>query len=178
MPAGQGGLVAMPVTRAATIADFANKHFGGIAFPDNSGPQLIKATTGALSGDNGAPITSIEFQSGDTPSMSNAYIRTLSDAVTATSSPGYPDATAIVSNYASSGNPLHATYATPSAIPGLFRIDGDFGDTGRVILVAMKSGGKTLAFGAVYNWRNTHNGNTDYTSADYVNSGAFILFEK
>lgn len=99
--------------------------------------------------------------------------------MTATSAPVYPDATAAVSNYASSGNPLHAAYATPSAIPGLFRIDGNFGtDTGRVILVAMKSNGKTLAFGAVYNWRNSHNGNTEYNGADYVNSGAFILFEK
>jgi len=49
LPAGQGGLVAFKTAKAATVADFANKNFKGISFPDDSGPELISATSGAMS---------------------------------------------------------------------------------------------------------------------------------
>lgn len=174
LPSGEGGIVGMPVTSAATASDFANKSFNGIAFPDNGGPQLIAASTGAMSA-GAVSLSSISFMGGGTPGLTGGTIAPLNvtPAVTA-STPGYPtnSGSAGVMNV---GSILASTYPTVSAIPGMFKIDGTFADSGRVVMVAGKVNGKVLAFGAVYNWRNNQFG---YSGNAYVNSGAFILFEK
>lgn len=46
LPAGQGGLLSFRVDNAATLADFANKSFGGISYPDNDTPRFVNAEFG------------------------------------------------------------------------------------------------------------------------------------
>jgi len=169
LPAGSGGLVAFKTSLAAGISDLASKNFGGVSFPDNSTPDLIAATTGAVSGTS-VSITSLSFLSGGSAGSGMAF-KPATDTSSSASSPSYPNFTSSVAAY-TSNNSLASTYATPSAIPGLFKIDGNFGsDTGRVVMVAMKYNSKVIGFGSVYNWRSTSGGRLE-------NTGAFILFEK
>ena len=92
LPSGEGGVIGMPVAKAATAADFANKTFNGIAFPDNDGPKLMAVTTGAVSG-GAEGITNISFMNSGVPGggMTNPSIAPLSVTPSTTaSSPGYP----------------------------------------------------------------------------------------
>jgi hypothetical protein len=178
LPSGQGGLVAFKTTNAASLADFAGKTFGGISFPDNSSEQLLAATTGASTG-SAVPITSLTMTGGGSPVILTdlAFKPATNTSGWAATAPAHPDFTATVSGY--SANALQATYANPAAIPGLYVIDGSSftaSDRGRVFLVAMKSDGKVMAFGSVYNYRDHDSNGT--TPTILVNTGAFILFEK
>lgn len=172
-PSGLGGIIAFPVSTAATLSDLASRSFGGIVFPDNGSANLATVTTGAVSGST-VPVSAITFQNGGSTNIVSPMFRAAANTSTLTS-PAYPNFTAVPTGY--SNNPtLPATYATPSAIPGLFVIDGASAtDNGRVVTTAMKYNGKTYIFGAVYNWRNNQYG---YSSFDNVNSGAFIFFQK
>lgn len=178
LPSGQGGLVAFKTSNAATLADFAGKSFGGISFPDNGSEQLLSVTTGSSTG-SAVPLSSIAVLSGgttntdSTPDLAFKPVTTTSwEAV----SPSYPIFTSSVSAYTDSANTLKDTYATPSAIPGLFVLDGtsqNGSDTGRVFAIAMKSNNKVLMFGSSYNHREVSTG-----TYNLANSGAFIAFEK
>lgn len=175
LPAGQGGIVGLPVAQAAQASDFANKQFYGIVFPDESSPSPMSLTTGSISGTGAVPITSLQMQNG-TPSLTSPVFEPFTTAASSVSSPAFPDGTAAVSGFSSS--PLYSSYPTPSTFPGLFKVDAtSTGDDGRVVLVATVSNGHTLAFGTNYNWRiNGDNGFTGTTG--YVNAGAFVLFSK
>jgi hypothetical protein len=169
LPSGQGGLVAFRTSEAAGLSDLANKSFGGISFPDNGPPQLLSATTGAVSG-NSVPITSITYKGGGGPNITGPLFRPVTDPTSTAALPRLPFYTQVPNPGTYANSPLQATYSTPSTIPGLFAIDGTYGDTGRLVLAAALYKGKVLGFGSVYNWRQIPNA--------YLNSGAFILFEK
>jgi hypothetical protein len=176
LPSGQGGLISFRTTRAASLADFANKQFNGISFPDNSGPEAIKASSGSVSG-NQVTLSAMSSVSG---SMT-AYIQALATTGTVTS-PAYPDFSVAPSGYTSTATPLALDYAAPADIPGLFKIDGVYTDTGRVILAAMNYNGKLIAVGMVYNYRTTSDIDPStgaaFSSDGLYNTGNFILFEK
>ena len=179
LPSGQGGIVSFKMANAATLSDFENKSFGGISFPDNANPSPIAAVTGAISanavavssGDvNGVPIGAVDIR----PITNNASVAT---------SPSYPDfSVAPASGTYSSNTTLQPTYPTPDSLPGLFRIDGALADTGRVVLAAAKLNGKVVAFGFVYNWRDSGQTNpatgSPFSPDGLYNTGNFILFER
>lgn len=175
LPAGQGGLIAFKTVNAASLSDFANKSFGGITFPDDSGPQLVGVDSGPVSG-NQVNITGVSTD-GTAISLN---IKALATPATI-SSPAYPDFTVAPIGYTSSSTVLATDYATPAVIPGLFKLDG-LTDTSRVILAAMKYNGKLIAVGMVYNYRTmsqTNPATGSLFSADGLyNTGNFILFEK
>ncbi|MCW9047521.1 MAG: hypothetical protein OQK46_05525 [Gammaproteobacteria bacterium] len=171
-PAGQGGLISFKTSNAATLADFANKSFGGISFPDNSNPEPISATSGAVSGNN---ITLSATINGVSESLD---INALGIAATA-SNPTYPDFNVAPAGYPA--NALAIDYATPTNIPGLFKIDNP-SDNGRVIIAAMLFNDKVIAVGMVYNLRNTGDTNpatgNPFETEGLYNTGNFLLFEK
>lgn len=179
LPSGQGGLVAFKTTTAATLADFASKNFGGIAFPDQGNEWLLAASTGAVSGDKVSITNLVKQQHAGSPNNeSGASFKAVTTTTWEATSPAHPNFTATPGG-TYSNNALQSTYSTASAIPGLFVIDGPgftSSDKGRVFLVAMKSSGKVVAFGSVYNYRD-HDSNSG-TPTILVNTGAFILFEK
>ena len=118
MPAGQGGLISFKTSKAAALADFAGKAFGGIVFPDIGLVEPLKADFGAM-GANEVSFTSTVGT--NPPEMLN--IRSVAAApVAAVPGPDYPDFTATPTGYLN--NVLSGTYANPGAIPGLFRLDG------------------------------------------------------
>ena len=167
LPAGQGGIVAFKTTNAATLSDFAGKTLTGISFPDEGAEKLIAVTTAAESS-GAVSITSLAFSDDSTP-LTGLSFKPVTNTDRTASNPSFPDFTTSVSGYRA--NALAATYATPSAIPGMFVVDGDMGsDTGRVFVIAMKVDGKLMAFGTTYNHRTSIN--------NLANSGAFIVFEK
>lgn len=169
LPSGDGGLIAFKTSNAAVLADLANRSFAGLVFPDNTDPAFVTATSGALSGTSVA-LTSLESESPNNFGTDRAF-KPLSETSWAATAPSYPDFTAAVTGYDS--NTLQMTYPTPSAIPGLFVVDGTYTDSGRTVAGAMKFNGKVVIFGAVYNWR--HDGTPE---ARLENTGAFLLFEK
>jgi len=174
LPAGQGGLISFKTSNAATLADFANKSFGGISFPDNSPAEPVKATSGAVVGSQvdlsatiGSESQAFNIKALATPSS------------TPISGPPYPDFTVAPAGY--SNNTLSADYTDPAAIPGMFKIDG-VNDSGRVVMAAMKFSGKLIAVGMVYNYRTTSETNPGtglpFDQDGLYNTGNFILFEK
>jgi len=179
MPSGQGGIVSFKMANAATLADFENKTFGGISFPDNSSPSPILAVTGAsasnavavISGDvDGSPIGAVD-------------IRPLTNATSAATNPSFPDySVAPASGTYAANTTLQPVYATPSTFPGMFRIDGGLSDSGRVMMAAAKLNGKVVAFGFVYNWRDSGQTNpatgSPFSPDGLYNTGNFILFER
>lgn len=177
LPAGQGGLLSFKVANAATLADFANKSFGGISFSDKADADPVSIDAGALI--RGGVAMNATFASGN---LKNFIINPLTSASLA-SSPAYPDFTVAPSGYTSTSNPLATDYPAPADIPGLFKFDGNvLGDTGRVILAAMKFNGKVIGIGLVYDYRTTADINpvtgANFTAAGLYNTGNFILFEK
>jgi len=171
-PAGQGGIVSFKTSNAASLGDFANKSFGGISFPDNSGPEPISVTSGALTG---GEVTVSSTMAGSVESLSIMQLDT-ADSMT---NPAYPDFTAVPATY--DATVLSATYATPNDIPGLFKLD-NLSDGGRVIMAAMKFNDKVIGIGMVYNYRDTTDTNpatgNPFDSDNLYNTGNFILFEK
>ncbi len=166
MPQGQGGIVAFKTTNAASLADFAGKTLTGISFPDEGSEKLIAVTTAAESS-GAVPITSVAF-SDDSAPVTGLSFKPVTNTIWTASAPSFPNFTTPVSDY-SSNSALATTYATPSAIPGMFAVDGNMGsDTARVFVIAMKVDGKLMAFGTTYNHR----------TSNLANSGAFIVFEK
>jgi len=177
LPAGEGGLVAFETSRAATLADFSNKSFGGISFPDNGPAETLSAVTGALLADQ-VDITATFSSSGD---VSTLDIKTLSTVASLTT-PAYPDFTISPAGYDASA--LFTPYPTTDSIPGIFKFD-QLGDAGRVIMVAMKFSDKIIALGMVYNYRDTTDidpsagdGVTTFAENGLYNTGNFLLFEK
>ncbi|VAW51011.1 hypothetical protein MNBD_GAMMA05-2358 [hydrothermal vent metagenome] len=171
-PAGQGGIVSFKTSNAASLDDFANKSFGGIVFPDDSGPEPISATSGVLTG---GEVTIAATIDGVVENLSIMQLDT-ADSMT---NPAYPDFTAVPATYDAST--LSMTYATPNDIPGLFKFD-NLTDGGRVIMAAMKFNDKVIGIGMVYNHRdagdtNPANGNP-FPDPNLYNTGNFILFEK
>lgn len=175
LPSGQGGLISFKTANAATLADFANKSFGGISFPDNASPEPISATSGAVSG-NQVDITAVVGGS-----SASVNIKAVATAATVTS-PAYPDFTVAPSGYTSGTTALATSYPDPASIPGLFKLDGSLSDAGRVVMAAVKFNSKVIAVGMVYNYRTTSDTNpatgTNFTSDGLYNTGNYILFEK
>jgi len=173
-PSGEGGLVSFKVTNAATLADFANKTFGGIVFPDNADPENIMVTSGPVASGNVSVTASSSI--GGPPETSS--IQALATTATVTGPP-YPDFTVAPAGYGASA--LAVDYATPSAIPGMFKLD-NLSDAGRVILAAMKFNGKVVAVGMVYNYRTTSEINpatgTNFAADGLYNTGNFLIFER
>ncbi len=181
LPSGQGGLVSFKTANAAALSDLANKTFGGISFPDNGSPQPLRVVTGASSG---GAVTITSGDSGGNP-ISGADLRALSNATSALTAPAFPNFAGVpvagphaYSLNSLSGNP---SFATPSAFPGMFRVDGSMGgDTGRVMLAAAKLNNKVVGFGFTYNFR--ANGATNPKGGTYsagvYNTGNFIIFER
>lgn len=177
LPSGQGGLVSFKTTNAATLADLANKNLKGITFPDNGSPQTVAITSGAVSGSS---VSFTGTMSGGSLGVTSANITALSNTTNTATAPAYPNFTSIGSG-TYSNNSLSSTYANPSTIPGLFRVEGSFADTGRLVIAFMKVNGKILGFGAVYNYRTAGTIPTTgitYSTNGMYNSGNFILFEK
>ncbi len=171
-PAGQGGIISFKTANAATLADFANKSFGGISFPDDGSPEPVKADFGAVSGDQVGITATI----GST--TQSLAIETLATTAAATS-PTYPDFTAAVTGYSS--NVLSADYATPADIPGLFKLDNP-SDDGRVVLAAMKYNGKVIGVGMVYNYRDSSQINpatgSAFSATRFIQHGQFYTVRK
>jgi hypothetical protein len=173
MPAGQGGLLSFNVNKAASLTDFVNKSFSGIAFPDDGSPTPFHADFGTIASNK--IDTSISLFGGTT--MSIMALNTASGLTP----PAYADFTVAPTGY--TGSPLATTYPTPNDIPGLFKF-GKLFDKGRVIVAAMKFNNKVIALGMVYNYRdagfsfkNPATGNP-FPGPGLYNSGNFILFEK
>lgn len=176
LPAGEGGLVSFKVGQAATLADMEGKTFGGISYPDNSDPEPVLATFGTISADK---IDIVAESGGNTE---NLKIMDLGTADISTN-PAYPDFAATPTGYGSSA--LSTDYPNPDAIPGLFKLEKtNPGDSGRVIMAALKFNNKVIAVGMVYNFRDTTDidpsagdGVTTFSSNGLYNTGNFLVFE-
>lgn len=175
LPSGQGGLVSFKTSTAASLSDFAGKTFTGISFPDNSAPEALRAVFGAAA--SRIPVD-VSFTGSGSQSLRLMDIGTADSATL----PTYPDFGVAPGTYG--GSVLAATYPTPANIPGLFKFD-QLGDSGRVIVAAMKSGGKIIGVGMVYNWRTTFDidpsagdGVTTFGADGLYNTGNFIIFEE
>ncbi len=173
LPAGQGGLLAFNVSKAATLADFANKIFGGLVFPDDGPAEPFHANSAALV--SGKVDLNVSLSGGTTFNIMGLTTSTgminPTDADFSTSPAGYSSST------------LATTYPTTKDIPGLFKL-GKLFDSGRVILAAMKFNNKVIAIGMVYNYRDATYGfnnpgtGNPFNGPGLYNSGNFILFEK
>lgn len=163
-PEGEGGMVAINSQNAATIADFANKSWGGISFPDNGEPEFISLTTGDQV-DGRVEISSLVLSSsGDITPAPAAYIN---DGTTGTKlnetmlEPGLAYDTNFI---VGSGD-----YTTgPSALPGVFEIDS-INDSTAILGIGATVGGQTILFGAVVN---------EYEGSSNGVKGNFILVER
>jgi len=180
MPAGQGGLLSFNVNKAAKLADFANKSFGGIVFPDDGPAQPFHATFGAIANNKIDFSISLSNLPAFQQAVGSGGLNIMSlDTLSAEPNPAYADFSTVPTNYASS--PLYATYNAPKDIPGLFKI-GKLLDKGRVVLAAMKFNNKVIAIGLTANFRGTHDTNPStgnpFSVPGVYNSGNFILFEK
>ncbi|MFT5218249.1 MAG: hypothetical protein ACI822_000509 [Gammaproteobacteria bacterium] len=122
------------------MADFSGKSFTGISFPDNGSPEALRAVFGAVAG--GISGVDVSFTSSAPQSLRLMAIGT-GDSATA---PTYPDFGLVPGTYGAS------VLAGSYTIPGLFKFD-QLGDSGRVIVAAMKSEGKIIGVGMVYNYR-------------------------
>ncbi len=175
LPAGQGGMLSFNVEKAASLADFANKSFNGINFPDNGSPETFHATFGAILNNK------IDFSiSLSLPKVIGQGLNIMSLGThSALTSPAYADFTTSPTGYSSS--PLATAYPAPKDIPGLFKL-GKLLDKGRVILAAMKFNNKVIAICMTANYRDTNDTNpstgNSFASPGVYNSGNFILFEK
>lgn len=176
LPAGQGGMLSFNIKKAASLADFANKSFSGVNFPDDGSPETFHATFGAIS--NNKIDFSISLQLPQVIGPGGLNIMSLGTP-SASTSPAYADFSTVPTGYGSS--PLQAAYKTPKDIPGLFKL-GKLSDKGRVILAAMKFNNKVIAIGMTANYRDTNDTNpstgTPFVGPGVYNSGNFILFEK
>ena len=172
LPSGSGGLLAFNVNKAATLADFANTSFGGISFPDNDSATPFHASAGSVVG--GKVDLNVSLFGGTTFNITE--LTTPSGMM----SPTDADFNVTLAGYSSLT--LATTYPTPKDIPGLFKVGKlPAGDSGRVVLAAMKFDSKLIAVGMVYNYRdNTFSSTTgtSFVGPGLYNSGNFILFEK
>jgi hypothetical protein len=178
-PAGQGGLISFKTSNAATLADFANKSFGGISFPDAGDVAAVSAVFGPVTG------SQVDFTVSSSVSPGTETQSIMALATTAmVAAPAYPDfsvapTTAPGGDYTATN--LYMDYASPAAIPGMFKLDG-MSDSGRVIIAAMKFNSKVIGVGIVYNWRTTAQINpatgVAFTADGLYNTGNFIIFEK
>jgi len=180
MPAGQGGLLSFNVNKAAKLADFANKSFGGIVFPDDGPAQPFHATFGAIVGNKIDFSVSLSNLPSFQQAIGSGGLNIMSLATpSAETNPDYADFSTVLTGYGSS--PLATDYSTPKDIPGLFKI-GKLLDKGRVILAAMKFNNKVIAIGMTANFRSTQDINQStgkpFAGPGVYNSGNFILFEK
>jgi hypothetical protein len=173
LPASQGGLISFNIANAASLANFAGKTFGGIAFPDNATPEPIRVVfdptvTGSL----------VNFTLTTGSGIENSNLKALATAATVTA-PAYPDFTIAPTGYPAAA--LSTSYPTPDVIPGLYKID-NLSDTGRIVLAAMLFGGKVIAVGMAYNYRDITDTNPStgvaFTANGLYNTGSFLLFER
>ncbi len=176
LPAGQGGMLSFNIKKAASLADFANKSFSGINFPDDGSPETFHATFGSITSNKINFSISLNLPQVIGSEGLNIMLLGTSSVLI---NPAYPDFSTVPANYSSS--PLQADYKTPKDIPGLFKM-GKFQDKGRVILGAMKFNNKVIAIGMVNNFRDANDTNPStgsaFTGPGVFNSGNFILFEQ
>ncbi len=164
-PEGQGGLIAVNAQNIATIEDFANRSFGGIAFPDDRAPELINATMGpAVNGR--VEILSLELSDTGVVALNGPTYINDSTAGANLSAPMLEPRFA----YADNQIVIDGSYTQGAAsIPGMFEIDKVSGNETAIIGVGASLDGKTMLFGTVVNqYEGTTNGV----------KGNFILIEK
>ncbi len=154
-PEGQGGMLAIDAANAATIDDFADKTWGGIAFPDDRAPEYIRLTTGAAA--NGrAVVTSLKLSdTGDITPATPAYISDGAHSPSLNESMLEP-----LESYASNQIVVDGSYAGgPSQLPGIFEVDPISGDETAIVGIGTTVGGKTMLFGSVVNvYEDSRNG--------------------
>ena len=171
-PAGEGGLLSFKTSQAATLSDIASKTFVGLIFPDDGNDaQVARVTMAGISGGAVALSTLTINGVGPQPVTGQAIYPASGLTGGVTGMPNLASAPEASSGQNYATNPLASTFASASAIPGLFMITPAVGDNGRVALAAMKAGGKTLLFGAVTNRRSLG-------PDRYVNTGSFLFFEE
>jgi hypothetical protein len=146
--------------------------FSGISFPDNSPAEFVNGVFGPVSGGQ------VDLTATTASGTQNLNIKSLATTATDTA-PTYPDFTVSPAGYAASV--ASVTYSDPAAIPGLFKLDNQ-GDSGRVIIAAMKFNSKVIGVGMVYNYRTTTDVNPgtgiNFSSDGLYNTGNFIIFER
>ncbi len=171
-PAGQGGILSFKTDNAATLADFANKSFGGISFPDNDDSQPFNINTMGVSTNKVA----LEINKGGTTQDLNIMSLATTSSL---SNPAYPDFSTVPADY--NASVMSVSYTAPTDFPGLFKLD-NLSDNGRIIIAAMKFSGKVIGIGMVYNYRTTADINpadgNPFPEDNLYNTGNFLLFEK
>ena len=176
LPAGQGGLLSYKTSSAASLVDFAGKSFTGITFPDNGAPEAIRAVFSA----SVTTVIGLNVTFPVSPPNSHRLMRIgTADTQLAPLYPDFMTAPTVATDYGASL--LAATYPTPADFPGLFKID-QLDDSGRIVIAAMKSGGKVIGVGMVYNYRDGGDTNPStgapFNPAGLYNTGNFIIFEE
>lgn len=167
-PAGQGGLISFKTTIAATLADFAQRNWWGITFPDQGESELLSLSTGTVN----AGAVELSGQSNAGGAISDIFIKPASGGA-ALSPANKFDAPG---DYTASGNVLLGTYPTPANIPGLFQID-DLLES-NIVTVASRVGSQVMLYGVVFNHRD-QNGlgcAPGAANCELRNSGNFIIF--
>ena len=99
LPAGQGGMLSFNVKKAASLADFANKSFIGINFPDNGPLETFHATFGAIA--NNKIDFSISLSLPKVIGQGGLNIMSLGTP-SALTTPAYADFSTVPTGYASS----------------------------------------------------------------------------
>jgi hypothetical protein len=180
LPKGNGGVISFNVTKAAAIADLANKSYVAISYGGASCAgaggctTLLAFSSGAVSG---GTVTFGGFTSlgGSTPSSVVVTPFSAGGAQTNTTTTGGTQALP-----AAGTNALVGTYADPSTFPGFFYTDENDGSshaTPSIIAFMKTSAGRILFFGTNthYNASNNCAGNT---LKCLTASGNFIGFSK
>lgn len=163
-PEGAGGLLAINAANAADVSDFANKSWGGISFPDDSGPELIELTTGPLT-DGAVPVTQIiASEHGDITPDHAVSIHDGSTAPKLNQQLLEPNEPYNTNNIVFGGDYTGG----PAELPGIFELDPVQDET-TLIGVGATVDGRTILFGAVVN---------QFQGAENGIKGNFIIFEK
>ncbi len=146
-------MLSFNVKKAASLADFTDKSFSGIDFPDDGLPETFHATFGAIA--NNKIDFSISLQLPKVIGSGGLNITSLGTP-SASTNPAYADFTTSPAGYSSS--PLATAYPVPKDIPALFEL-GKLLDTGRVILAAMKFNNKVITIGMAVNYHDSNDTN-------------------
>lgn len=157
-PEGQGGLVAFKSSNAAALSDLASKSWAGISFPDNSAPEFISASSGAVSGST-VPLSNITAETSGSLGNSTIYSASAGPKLNETLEDNVSNPIA--------NNPLYTTHGGPNQVPGVFELSSVGGEVALISIAGLVNG-KVFMVGAVVNDRSGVNEMT----------GNFILFEK
>lgn len=162
---GEGGLIAVNGENVATIEDFADRQFGGIAFPDDRAPELLNVVTGPAV-DGRVQVLSIELSvSGDITPETPVYINDGTAGAKLSAQLLEPKAPYATNHIVASGSYTSG----PSSLPGMFEIDPVSGDETAIIGLGASQGGKTILFGSTIN---------EFDGVQNAVKGNFILVEK